>query len=241
MTYNPITAADGSQKVLKVVNYYRDITEQKIKDIDFEGQLNAIGRSQGVIELDLEGYVLKVNKTYLDMLGYKEEELLDEHVSKVLEPNFCNSSTYKELWAKLVAGGTDAGQYKRIGKGGKEVWIQASYNPIKNADGKITKIVNYTIDITEEKLQATDSASQLEAINKIQGVIEFDLTGKITAVNDNFAAVTGYSKDEIVGKHHSMFVDNAYRVSPEYKGFWEKLNRGEAETGQFKRVGKSRK
>ena len=241
-TYNPILSAEGNiSKVLQVVNYYRDITNQKVKDMDSYGQLNAIGRSQGVIELDLDGDVLKVNETYLDMLGYQEQELLGKNVSMVLDPTFANSSTYKELWAKLVNGGTDAGQYKRIGKGGKEVWIQTSYNPIKDINGKVTKIVNYTIDITDEKIKAADSASQLEAIKKIQGVIEFDLAGKILAVNDIFAALTGYSKEEIVGNHHSMFVDATYKASSEYKKFWEDLAAGLPNNTQFKRISKGGK
>jgi methyl-accepting chemotaxis protein len=241
VTYNPILSADGTNKVLQVVNYYRDVTEQKIKDIDIEGQLNAIGRSQGVIELDLEGYIIKVNKTYCDMLGYQEKDLLDQHVSMLLEPTFANSHAYKDLWNKLVNGAVDSGQYKRIGKGGKEVWIQASYNPIKNENGKIIKIVNYTIDITEEKLTASDNMSQIAAINKIQGVIEFDMAGKIIAVNENFAAVTGYSKEEILGNHHSMFLDATYKASAEYKKFWEDLVNGNANEGRFRRLGKGGK
>ncbi len=241
-TYNPILTIEGSiSKVIKVVHYARDITEQKLKDMDFVGQLNAIGKSQGVIELDLEGYIIKVNQTYCEMLGYQEQDLLEKHVSMVLDPTFANSSAYKELWAKLKNGSTDSGQYKRIGKGGKEVWIQASYNPIKNADGKIIKIVNYTIDITDEKLEAANNAGQIAAINKTQGVVEFDLTGKILSTNENFANVTGYSENEIVGNHHSMFVDAAYKSNPEYKAFWDKLGRGEAETGQYKRIAKGGK
>jgi len=241
VTYNPILSADGTNKVLKVVNYYRDVTEQKIKDIDVEGQLNAIGRSQGVIELDLEGYIIKVNKTYCDMLGYQEKDLLDNHVSMLLDSTFANSPAYKDLWNNLISGGVDSGQYKCIGKGGKEVWIQASYNPIKDENGKIIKIVNYTIDITEEKLTASDNASQIDAINKVQGVIEFDLTGKIISVNDNFAAVTGYSKEEIIGNHHSMFVDATHKASAENKKFWEDLASGLKNEGQFRRFAKGGK
>ncbi len=241
VTYNPILSADGTNKVLQVVNYYRDVTEQKIKDIDVEGQLNAIGRSQGVIELDLEGYIIKVNKTYCDMLGYQQKDLLDNHVSMLLDQTFASSPAYKELWNKLVNGAVDSGQYKRIGKGGKEVWIQASYNPIKNDNGEIIKIVNYTIDITKEKLTASDNMSQIAAINRVQGVIEFDLTGKILSLNDIFATVTGYHKEEVLGNHHSMLVDAAYKASAEYKKFWEDLASGLAKDGQFRRVGKGGK
>jgi methyl-accepting chemotaxis protein len=235
-SYNPILCAAG--KPYKVVQYATDITEQKIKNADFEGQMSAISKSQGVIEVGLDGVVLKANSAYLQMLGYAENELVGKHVSMVLDPTFAKSAAYTELWSKLVNGGSDAGQYKRIAKSGKEVWIQASYNPIFDLNGKPYKIVNYTIDITEQKLQAAENAGQIEAISKIQGVVEFDLTGKITAVNDNFTNITGYSEKEIVGNHHGMFVESAYRASHDYKAFWEKLSRGEAEIGQFKRIGK---
>ncbi len=236
---NPILDADG--KPYKVVKYATDITEQKLRNADFEGQISAIGKSQGVIEMGLDGKILKVNDTYRNMLGYAENELVGQHVSMVLDPAFAKTAAYTELWNKLVQGGSDAGQYKRICKGGREVWIQASYNPIYDLNGKPYKIVNYTMDITEQKLKAADNAGQIAAISKIQGVIEFDLMGKITAVNENFAAVTGYSEKEIVGNHHSMFVEPTYKNSHEYKAFWDKLGRGEADSGQYKRIGKGGK
>lgn len=236
VSYNPILCAAG--KPYKVVKYATDVTAQKNRNADFEGQIDAIGKSQGVIEVALDGTMLKVNASYLNMLGYAEHELIGKPVSLVLDPTFAKSTAYTELWSKLVNGGSDAGQYKRIAKNGKEVWIQASYNPIYDLNGKPYKIVNYTIDITEQKLLAADNAGQIAAIDKIQGVVEFDLTGKITAVNDNFANVAGYTEKEIIGNHHSMFVEPSYRSGHEYKAFWEKLARGEAEVGQYKRIGK---
>ncbi|MDP1959931.1 PAS domain S-box protein, partial [Hydrogenophaga sp.] len=196
-SYNPILCVLG--KPYKVVLYATDVTEQKIRNADFEGQINAIGQSQGVIELGLDGLVLKANDTYLKMLGYSNNELIGKHVSIVLDANFAKSEAYATLWNKLVQGGSETGQYKRIAKNGKEVWIQASYNPINDLNGKPFKIVNYTIDITEQKLDAANNAGQISAINKIQGVVEFDLAGKILTVNENFADLTGYPEKEIVG------------------------------------------
>jgi len=235
-SYNAILDVAG--KPYKIVIYATDITEQKNKNADFEGQISAIGRSQGVIEIGLDGTILKVNALYLAMLGYTEQELLGQPVSIVLDPTFAKSPAYKELWNKLVQGGIDAGQYKRIAKDGSEVWIQASYNPINDLNGNPYKVVNYTMDITAAKLVAADNAGQISGINLSQGVIEFDLTGKMTAVNANFANISGYSEKEIVGNHHSMFVEPAYRNSHEDKAFWEALNHGEAQAGQFKRIGK---
>jgi len=235
-TYNPILDADG--KPYKVVQYATDITAQKLRNADFEGQITAIGKSQGVIELGLDGTVLKVNQTYLQMLGYAEHELVGQHVSKVLEPAFASSEAYAALWNKLVNGGTDMGQYKRIAKNGAEVWIQASYNPIYDLKGKPYKIVNYTMDITESKLIAADNAGQISSIHRTQGVISFELDGTITSANDLFLQLSGYTEAEIVGKNHSMFVDAAYRSSHDYKAFWEALRRGEAQVGQVKRIKK---
>ncbi len=238
-SYNPIMDATG--KPYKVVKYATDITAAKLKNTDFEGQMAAIGKSQGVIELGLDGTIIKVNQVYLDMLGYKESELLGKHVSMVLDPTFAKSEACATLWAELVNGGIDSGQYKRIAKDGHEVWIQASYNPIYDLKGKPSKIVNYTIDITAQKMQAADFAGQIEAISTTQGVVEFDLTGVITSVNENFEKVTGYSSKEVVGNHHRMFVDADTRNSQAYKEFWDKLIRGEAESGQYKRISKNGK
>lgn len=236
-TYNPILDENG--KPYKVVKYATDITEQKLKNADFESQITAIGKSQGVIELGLDGTVLKVNQTYLDMLGYTEADLIGQSVTKVLDPAFARSESYAALWTKLVNGGSDMGQYKRIAKDGHEVWIQASYNPIYDLKGKPCKIVNYTMDITESRLIAADNAGQIAGIHKSQGVIAFKMDGTILSANPLFLNLSGYAEHEIKGKNHSMFVDAAYRSSLEYKAFWDALRRGEAQVDTVKRITKA--
>jgi methyl-accepting chemotaxis protein len=223
---------------------WRNVTAERRKaaeDADSLGQLAAISRLQGVVEVDLDGTILKANEIYLNMLGYTENELTGQHMSIVLDPVFAKSAALKTLWDNLLEGGNATGQYKRIAKNGNEVWIQASYNPIKDVDGQHYKIINYTMDITEQKLQDADNASQLAAINKIQGIIEFDLSGKVTAVNEIFAGFSAYSAAELVGNHHGMMVEPAYRSSAEYKLFWDKLAKGEADSGLYKRIGKNGK
>jgi len=220
---------------------WRDVTEVRrkaLQDLDYVGQMQAIRKAQGVIELDLDGKIIASNDVYQQMLGYSAMELVGQHVSMVLDPVFASSPDYATLWQKLVQGGSEVGQYKQIAKGGKEVWLQAYHSPILDEKDKPFKIVNYTTDITEQKLKTADAAGQLAAINKIQGVIEFDLTGKIIAVNANFSVVTGYSEKEMIGNHHSMFVEPAFCSSTEYKSFWEKLGQGVADSGQYKRIGK---
>ena len=235
-SYNPIL--DPSGKPFKVVKYATDITAAKLRAADYEGQLSAISKAQAVIEFAVDGRITHANDNFLNTLGYRLDEIVGQHHSMFVEPAARNSPEYGQFWAKLARGEYDGGSYKRIGKNGREVWIQATYNPILGPDGRVLKVVKYATDITEQRLRAAAYESQLDAISKTQAVIRFTLDGRIVDANANFLAATGYALDEIVGKHHSMFVDPAQRASTEYRQFWEKLGRGEAETGQFRRFGK---
>jgi methyl-accepting chemotaxis protein len=208
---------------------------------DLVGQVAAISKSQAVIEFQLDGTIIKANDNFLNALGYRLEEIQGKHHSMFVEESFRNSPAYREFWAKLNRGEFDAGEFKRIGKGGKEVWIQASYNPILDETGKPFKVVKYATDITATKLKNADYEGQLAAISKAQAVIEFDLDGIILTANENFLATLGYRLEEIKGKHHSLFVEPGYGTSAEYKQFWSDLRAGKFQTGEFKRFGKGGK
>ena len=235
-SYNPIL--DEAGKPTKVVKYATDITEQKLATANYEGQIAAIGKAQAVIEFGLDGRVLHANANFLAALGYALEEIRGQHHSMFVEPSYRASTEYRLFWDKLGRGEYDAGVYKRIGKGGREVWIQASYNPILDLSGKPFKVVKYATDITEQKLANANYEGQLAAISKAQAVIEFGLDGRVLHANNNFLTVLGYTIEEIRGQHHSLFVDPAYRASTDYRLFWEKLGRGEYDAGQYKRIGK---
>lgn len=238
-TYNPIF--DSAGKPIKVVKFASDITAQKIQNSDFSGQIAAISKSQAVISFQLDGTIIEANENFLTAMGYSLEEVQGRHHSMFAEPELKNSVAYTEFWEKLNRGEFMTGEYKRIGKGGKEVWIQASYNPIFDAQGKPFKVVKYATDITVEKQVAADYEGQISAIGKSQAVISFELDGTIIDANDNFLATLGYSLAEIQGKHHSMFAEEKLKYSPEYKSFWESLGRGEFQTGEYKRIGKGGK
>ena len=208
---------------------------------DLRGQLAAIHKSQAVIEFTLDGTILAANDNFLKTLGYSLDEVRGQHHSMFVDPAYRTSAEYKRFWEKLGRGEFDAGQYKRIAKGGKEIWIQASYNAILDGRGRPFKVVKYASDITEQKMRNADFEGQLAAIGKAQAVIEFTLEGKILTANQNFLSVLGYSLDEIRGQHHSMFVEPSHRATDEYRRFWEKLGRGEYDAGQYKRIGKGGK
>ena len=238
-SYNPIMDASG--KPVKVVKYATDITAQKLRNADFEGQLAAVGKAQAVIEFKLDGTVLHANENFLRTVGYTLDEVRGKHHSMFVDPVHAGSPEYRYLWDKLNRGEFDAGEYKRVCKGGREVWINASYNPILDMNGKPFKVVKYASDITERKLRAVDFEGQLNAIGKSQAVIEFGLDGRVQTANENFLSALGYSLAEIRGQHHSMFVEAAQRGSADYRAFWEKLARGEYDAGQYKHIGKGGK
>ncbi|MDF1763397.1 MAG: methyl-accepting chemotaxis protein [Oleibacter sp.] len=214
---------------------------EREKMIDYEGQIAAINKAQAVIEFALDGRVIHANDNFLNTLGYTLGEIQRQHHSMFVTPEFRNSNEYKLFWEMLGRGEYDAAEYKRIGKGGKEVWIQASYNPIMDMNGKPFKVVKYATDITQQKLQAADFSGQIDAISKSQALIEFGLDGKIIYANDNFLNTLGYSLEEVKGHHHSMFVVPEYRNTHDYKMFWEKLGRGEYDSAQYMRIGKGGK
>jgi methyl-accepting chemotaxis protein len=226
---------------VKVVKFASDITAQKIRSMEDAGKLAAIGRAQAVIEFDLDGTIVTANQNFLGALGYSLPEIQGKHHSLFVAPGERDSSAYREFWAALNRGEFRSGEFKRFGKGGKEVWILASYNPILDDTGKPFKVVKFASDVTAEKLKAADFAGQIEAIGKSQAVIEFNMDGVVLDANDNFLATLGYSLAEIQGKHHSMFVQADARGSADYREFWATLNRGDFRSGEYNRVGKGGK
>ncbi len=238
-SYNPIFDRDG--KPFKVVKFATDITEDSLRKANFSGQVDAISKAQAVIEFELDGTILTANENFLSVLGYNLDEITGKHHSMFVEPAFAAGAEYKEFWAALGRGEYQAAEYKRIGKGGKEIWIQASYNPIFDRDGKPFKVVKFATDITEDSLRKANFSGQVDAISKAQAVIEFELDGTILTANENFLSVLGYNLDEITGKHHSMFVEPAFAAGAEYKEFWAALGRGEYQAAEYKRIGKGGK
>ena len=238
-SYNPIFDANG--KPFKVVKFAIDVTATKLQNADYQGQIAAINKAQAVIEFNLDGTVITANEGFLTALGYSLEEVKGQHHSMFIEPSYRASAEYKQFWRELRDGKFQAAEYKRIGKGGKEVWIQASYNPIFDLNGRAFKVVKFAIDVTATKLQNADYQGQLAAISKAQAVIEFNLDGTVITANDNFLTLLGYRLEEVKGKHHSLFVDPAYRSSAEYKQFWRDLNDGTFKADRFKRIGKGGK
>ncbi len=203
--------------------------------------LSALSSSQAVIEFKVDGTILEANENFLGAVGYSLNEVKGQHHSMFAEPEFAASREYKDFWKSLARGEYQAGQYKRLGKGGKEIWIEASYNPILDKNGKPYKVIKYATDITAKSLEVAELNGLVDAISRSQAVIHFELDGTIIDANENFLSVLGYPLNEVQGQHHSMFAEPEFAASKEYKDFWERLRQGEFQAGQYKRLGKGGK
>jgi methyl-accepting chemotaxis protein len=235
-SYNPILDAAG--RVQKIIKFAADITAQKMRNAEYQGQVEAIGRAQGVIEFALDGTILNANTNFLAVMGYDLAEVQGKHHSIFVSRDYAQSTEYREFWDRLRAGQFQTAEFKRVGKGGREVWILATYNPILDPAGRPFKVIKFATDITQVKLENANFQGQIEAISKSQAVIEFDLDGTILWANDNFLATMGYELAEVQGRHHSIFLEKSASESGEYKQFWENLRRGTFQTAEFKRIGK---
>lgn len=235
-SYNPIRGESG--RVERVVKFATDITASKLRNADFEARIQAIERSQAVIEFDLKCRVLRANDNFLDLMGYAAEEVVGQHHRIFCEDDYTRSDEYARFWDKLGRGEFDTGSYMRRTKSGQDVWIRATYNPVFSPDGKVLKIVKFATDITQTRLKTAESEGKIESISRSQATIEFDLQGNILQANANFLRAMGYTRDEIVGRHHSLFCEPDLVRSPEYRNFWADLGEGRFQSGRFKRLGK---
>ncbi|APG87873.1 chemoreceptor McpA (plasmid) [Sinorhizobium americanum CCGM7] len=207
---------------------------------DAKAVLNAMHKSQAIIEFDLTGKVLAANANFCRAIGYDASEIIGQHHRLFVDPAEASSLDYREFWARLNRGEFEQRQYKRIGKNGKEIWIEASYNPV-SMGGKPYKVIKFATDITAQKLKSAEDAGKLDALSRAQAMIEFTPSGEILTANENFLSALGYQLSEIKGRHHSMFCDRAYSTSDDYRRFWLRLAGGEFVADEFVRIGKGGK
>ncbi|NTF45571.1 PAS domain-containing methyl-accepting chemotaxis protein [Rhizobium rhizogenes] len=199
--------------------------------------LTAIDKSMAIIEFDMSGKILTANANFCRAFGYDLKEIIDQHHRIFVAPEEAAAPEYAQFWAKMARGEFDSRQYRRLGKGGKEIWIEATYNPVRRGK-KFHKVVKIAADITAAKLKSIEDAGKLDALSRSQAVIEFTPDGRILGANENFLQTLGYGLSEIQGMHHSLFCDKAYSSSNEYRQFWSRLAQGEFIADEFLRIGK---
>ncbi|WP_155846194.1 PAS domain-containing methyl-accepting chemotaxis protein [Celeribacter ethanolicus] len=238
-TYSPHRDKDGKIDAIYVIG--REISEMHLKRRDNRSKEDAIKRSMAYIEFDLTGNIIWANTLFLEATGYTLDEIRGQHHRIFMPAGETGTQAYRDFWERLAKGSSEKGQVKRIGKGGKILWLESTYETLIDPEGRPFKVVKYAFDITKAKNMEADARGQIDAIQKVQAVIEFSPDGTITHANRIFCDVMGYTNQEIIGKPHAMFVEPSYAASADYKAFWDKLRRGEALSDEYDRLGKGGK
>lgn len=200
-------------------------SESQIKD--------ALDKSQAIISFTPEGIILHANENFLSATGYRLEDIVGKHHSIFCEESYTRTEEYQHFWADLREGKFQSNSFKRINRSGKAIYIQATYNPIRDDQGNVHGVIKYCTDITIPTLR------KAEAVSRTQASITFTPDGIIKDANDTFLVATGYRLDEIQGQHHRMFCPPEIANSVEYQTFWSELAAGMPNTGEFKRVNRN--
>ncbi len=241
-SYVPVR--DENNIVEKIVEIAFERSDNALGNGNFnedKSRLAAIDQSQATIEFDLSGTIIDANQNFLDAVGYTIDDVRGKHHSIFLDEAYRSSTEYASFWPDLAKGEAKTGEFRRFGKGGKEVWLQATYTPIMGPDGTPVKVIKFAYDITDQKNHMLDYEGQLAALDRSQAVISFNTDGSVRGANDNFLNVLGYTFDEIRGKHHRMFVSADEVDTPAYQAFWDALRRGEFQQAEYLRIGKGGK
>lgn len=199
--------------------------------------IKALHQTMAVIEFSTDGTVVHANKNFLRLMEYQLPEIVGKPHRIFLDQAASQTRDYQQFWHELRAGKAQVAEFKRRTKSGKAVWIQASYTPILH-NGKVSRIIKFATDITAEVMQRADMQSQIEAIQRSEAVIEFNLDGQILTANQNFLQLMRYQLSEVQGKHHRIFVDPQEASSEQYRQFWATLRQGHYQTADFKRLTK---
>lgn len=213
-----------------------DQTETTVKFSERQALLDAVSSSMAIIEFNPDGTIITANNNFLSTVGYSLDEIVGKHHRMFCDEQLVQSAEYKDFWKALNVGQASSGEFKRVDKHGQELWLEASYNPVKDAEGNVVKIVKFASDVTKKLTDFKETQSMLDALDRSTAVIEFNLDGTIIKANENFCCATGYSLDSIVGKHHRIFVPEHFASTNEYSNFWHRLNKGESFGGRFERV-----
>ncbi len=199
-------------------------------------RLNAINKTNIVVEYDLDGTIKSVNNLFCEIIGYLETEIIGKHHRLLVDTEEKKSFEYKEFWNDLKKGNTQEGEFKRITKDGRYIFIQGVYSAIKDGNGKAYKIMELAYDITEKKLQEAEINGQIKAISRTNIMLELDLDGIIQKANPMFCNLFGYTEKEIAGRHHRVLVNKDDRKSNDYNDIWINLRNGHFNEGEFTRL-----
>ncbi|MEM6464799.1 MAG: PAS domain S-box protein, partial [Pseudomonadota bacterium] len=200
--------------------------------------IDAANRSLAVIYFDADSTILHANDAFLAATGYSLEEIQGQKRRIFMHPEDAAMPDYAALWEDLRAGVRRDGEIRRKHKNGAEMWLSATYSPVRDENGNVTTIVKLARDVTDTKHARVEAAAVFDTLNRSLARIEFDPEGTIRTANDNFLAAMGYNLNEIVGRHHRIFMPPEDAEKPEYRHFWQTLAAGEFSRGEYRRLDK---
>ncbi|CAI1740332.1 methyl-accepting chemotaxis protein [Serratia marcescens] len=199
-------------------------------------ELSAIEHAVPMIVFSLDGTVLRANDLFLSTLGFQRDDVIGQHHRIFCDPNYVASPLYRKHWETLNKGQPITDTIKRIAKNGEAVWLQGTYAPVLNKQGKVVEIVKIASEVTERVTQAQEHRSLLAALNRSMAMISFTPQGTIVSANDNMLALMGYRLEEACGQSHAVLCPPEFAASDDYRRHWQCLARGEFITGRFERV-----
>ncbi|MEW9798446.1 methyl-accepting chemotaxis protein [Alteromonas lipolytica] len=195
---------------------------------------DAIKQHVGMISFKPDGTILDANSLFLDVVGYRADELVGKHHRMLCPDSVAQSADYRTFWQELARGEYKKGSFLRQAKGGRCIWVEATYFPVKNEQGQVVRILKLATDVTKKQHELMDNLAKLAALDRSTAVIEFTPDGTIVTANKNFLNTMKVSLSDIQGKHHRMFCEEAfYKENPR---FWQTLANGDFEAGRFKRL-----
>lgn len=218
--------------------FIKDITEERKNKENAAHIQEAVNTGFAAIEFLPDGTIITANENFVNSLGYSDvEEIVNKHHRIFCEDAYAQSAAYKKFWADLAAGHIHSGEFKRITFDGREIWINASYTPVRDQQGNVVKIIKIATEITDMVAARTQGEGVQAAVDTGWAYIEFETDGTIISANDNFLSAMGYnSVSDIAGQHHRIFCDPAYAETNEYTKFWQDLGSGLAKNGEYLRV-----
>ncbi|HEH9431218.1 TPA: PAS domain-containing methyl-accepting chemotaxis protein [Aeromonas sobria] len=194
--------------------------------------IDAVKKGVATISFTPQGVILEANPLFLSVVGYSEQEVVGKHHRMFCDAHYAQSASYSQFWQQLDHGETHSGIYQRFDKQGRELWLEATYFPVK-VDGKVIRVVKIAADITESYIQLSRQKAIASALDRSLAIIEFTPKGDIITANQNFLSCVGYSLSQLKGQHHKLFCDDSfYREQPH---FWEDLAHGQLKSGLFLR------
>ncbi|HBV0724757.1 TPA: methyl-accepting chemotaxis protein [Serratia marcescens] len=199
-------------------------------------ELSAIEHAVPMIVFSPDGTVLRANDLFLNTLGFQRDDVIGQHHRIFCDPNYVASPLYRKHWETLNKGQPITDIIKRIAKNGEAVWLQGTYAPVLNKQGKVVEIVKIASEVTERVTQAQEHRSLLAALNRSMAMIAFTPQGTIVSANDNMLALMGYRLEEACGQSHAVLCPPEFANSDDYRRHWQRLARGEFITGRFERL-----